>query len=188
MHCRPEIKFKVLRRLFSLTVEEISFKRPIFGPLGSFLWTDLLNMCYEQKRFEKQPFLKNDFHNWKIHGNVFFLLIFFFMRWTEPQCPLFLRHKNLPLFDPFVPIVWATYLTTPNITSGRQCILDCHNYQNRAATHGTAFHMCKNGVSSILTPKEFLRGALKIITSTMMGQKVGLLMGFGQAIQKVEYI
>ena len=80
---------------------------------------------------------------------------------------------------------WATYLTTPNITSGRQCILDCHNYQNRA-THGTAFHMCKNGVSSILTPKEFLR-ALKIIT-TMMGQKVGLLMGFGQAIQKVEYL
>ena len=119
---------------------------------------------------------------------MFFFLIFFFMRWTEPQCPLFLRHKNLPLFDPFVPIVWATYLTTPNITSGRQCILDCHNYQNRAATHGTAFHMCKNGVSSILTPKEFLRGALKIITSTMMGQKVGLLMGFGQAIQKVEYI
>ena len=112
---------------------------------------------------------------------MFFFLIFFFM-------PLFLRHKNLPLFDPFVPIVWATYLTTPNITSGRQCILDCHNYQNRAATHGTAFHMCKNGVSSILTPKEFLRGALKIITSTMMGQKVGLLMGFGQAIQKVEYI
>ena len=129
-------------------------------------------------------FLKNDFHNWKIHGNVFFSSC------DELNCnaAFFLRHKNLPLFDPFVPIVWATYLTTPNITSGRQCILDCHNYQNRAATHGTAFHMCKNGVSSILTPKEFLRGALKIITSTMMGQKVGLLMGFGQAIQKVEYI
>ena len=100
----------------------------------------------------------------------------------------FLGAQNPPLFEPLVPIVQrglATYLTTPNITSGRQCILDCHNYQNRA-THGTAFHMCKNGVSSILTPKEFLR-ALKIIT-TMMGQKVGLLMGFGQAIQKVEYL